>query len=61
MNFRKRLEELERKVTSESIELTMPDGRKEVLRGYTDDGIRDLFRRAMREMNAGANSHPTLL
>jgi len=33
MNLRKRLAELERKFTSDPIELVMPDGRTEVLRG----------------------------
>ena len=58
MNFRRRLAELERKFSSEPIELTMPDGQKEVLRGYTNDGLLDLFGRAMREATAGAELSP---
>lgn len=58
MKFRKRLAELERRFTSDPIELIMPDGRTEVLRGCTDDGVLNLFRRAMCEMNAGVELSP---
>ena len=58
MNFRKRLAELERKFTPDPIELIMPDGRTEVLRGYTGDGLLHLFGRAMRETNAGVELSP---
>lgn len=53
MTFRKRLAELERKFASDPIELIMPGGQTEVLRGYTGAGLLDLFVRAMRETHAG--------
>ena len=58
MNFRKRLAELERKFASDPIELIMPDGRTEVLRGYTGDRLLNLFGRAMCEMNARVDLSP---
>jgi len=45
MNLHRRLEALERQITSEPILLLMPDGRTETLRG----DVLDLFSRALRE------------
>jgi hypothetical protein len=48
MNLNRRLEALERQLTSEPITLLMPDGRTETLPGHTDY-VLDLLGRAVRE------------
>jgi hypothetical protein len=57
-NLRKRLAELERKITFDPIELRMRDGRIETLRGYSGHELFDLFGRAIQEVNAGVELSP---